>query len=214
MSASGSPPEQRPVIADTVVVNYFLAVGALDLLRKLIGGAVRVPRAVFDPDEGDDIAEEATSELRRGLRLHRRRSQDKRITTELQQRSARALPHFESLPKLVARGELVVVDLSETELETFVQLRDKGFVARFSLIAGLGRGEAAALALALGGRYDLATDDEDAIRVLKALRPGLVVMRIRALLRLAVDRGLLGRDAARTIHREMVRAGFWDRVGF
>ena len=69
MSASESPFE-RPAVADTVVLNYFVAVGAFELLRTLFGGAVHVPRAVFDPDEPDDVAEEAASELRRGLRLH------------------------------------------------------------------------------------------------------------------------------------------------
>jgi hypothetical protein len=64
MSASESRFE-RPVVADTVVVNYFVAVGAFDLLRALLGGVVHIPRAVFDPDEPDDVAEEAASELRR-----------------------------------------------------------------------------------------------------------------------------------------------------
>lgn len=100
---------ERPVVADTVVVNYFLAVGAFDLLRSLLGGVVQVPRAVFDPDEPDDVAEDAASELRRGLRRHRMRSADRGIGRELRERSARALPHFERLPELVERGEILVL---------------------------------------------------------------------------------------------------------
>jgi predicted nucleic acid-binding protein len=57
------------------------------------------------------------------------------------------------------------------ELETFARLRDREYVKQFSLIAGLGRGEAAALAIAHARGFDLATDDQDAIRVATALAP-------------------------------------------
>lgn|SRR5579884_95290 len=210
MSANESPFE-RPVVADTVVVNYFLAVGAFDLLRVLLGGAVQIPRTVFDPDEPDDVAEEAASELRRGLRLHRHRATDRGTVVELRERSGRALPHFETLPGLVSRGALVVLDLGGDELVTFARLRDASFVSRFSLVAGLGRGEAAALAIALSRGYDLATDDEDAIKAAAGLAPELETHRIRALLIRAADFGLITRDEARQLHSAMVGAGFWDR---
>jgi predicted nucleic acid-binding protein len=208
---SASESLERPVVADTVVVNYFLAVGAFDLLRRLLGGAVQIPRAVFDPDEPDDVAEEAASELRRGLRLHRRRSNDRGIGSELRERSSRALPHFEDLANLATRGELVVLDLSADELSTFAELRDPTFVSRFSLVAGLGRGEAAALAIALGRGYDLATDDQDAIKAAAELSAEIQTHRIRGLLVDAADSGLVTRDKAREIHAAMVRAGFWDK---
>lgn len=211
MSASGSRTE-RAVVADTVVVNYFLAVGAFDLLRTVLGGTVQVPRAVFDPDETDSVAEEATSELRRGWRLHRRRSVDEGIGAELRERSARALPRFETLPELAARGQLVALDLTDEELATFARLRDPTFVAQFSLVAGLGRGEAAAVALALARDYDLATDDQDAIKVMAGLAPNARVRRIRALLALAVEHRLLAKDEAKAIHARMIAAGFWDRA--
>ena len=210
MSANESLSE-RPVVADTVVVNYFLAVGAFDFLRSLLGGVVQVPRAVFDPDEPDDVAEEAASELRRGLRLHRMRSADRGIGKALRERSARALPHFETLPELAARGDLLVLDLTGGELTTFAQLRDPSFVAEFSLVAGLGLGEAAALAIALARDYSLATDDQDAIKVATVLAPTIQTLRIRALLLLAVEQGLIDKAEARRIHAAMVAAGFWDR---
>jgi len=210
MSGSESPFE-RPAVADTVVVNYFLAVGAFDLLRTLLGGTVQVPRAVFDPDEADDVAEEAASELRRGLRLHRQRANDRGTVTALRERSARALPHFETLPDLATHGELVVLDLSEDELATFGRLRDPSFVAEFSILAGLGVGEAAALALAIGRDCDLATDDQDAIRAAAGMAAGVQVRRIRSLLVHAADIRLVTRDEARDLHASMVSAGFWDR---
>lgn len=208
---SGNESPERPVVADTVVVNYFLAVGAFGLLRVLLGGAVRIPRAVFDPDEPDDVAEEAASELRRGLRLHQHRSADRSIGSELRERSARALPHFETLPELVSRGELMVLDLSGDELGTFARLRDASFVSRFSLVAGLGRGEAAALAIAARRGYDLATDDQDAIKAAAGLMPDIETHRIRALLVRAADTGLITRDRARELHAAMLAAGFWDK---
>jgi predicted nucleic acid-binding protein len=210
MSAPESLTEP-PVVADTVVVNYFLAVGAFDLLCALLGGAVRVPRAVFDSDEPDDVAEEAASELRRGLRLHRQRSTDSGIGAELRERSARALPHFETLPMLTAQGQLVALDLHGDELIMFARLRDASFVSRFSLLGGLGRGEAAALAIAIGRGYDLATDDQDAIKAANGLAADMQIHRIRALLIHAADARLITRDEARELHAAMVSAGFWDK---
>jgi predicted nucleic acid-binding protein len=202
---------ERPVVADTVVVNYFLAVGAFDLLRSLLGSAVQIPRAVFDPDEPEDVAEEAASELRRGLRLHQRRSTDRAIGRELRDRSARALPHFETLPDLAGRGELLALDLTDDELATFGRLRDVSFVSQFSLVAGLGRGEAAAVAIALGRDYDLATDDQDAIKVAAALASEMRTYRIRVLLVQAAKSRLITKVEARELHAAMVRAGFWDK---
>ena len=207
---SGNESPERPVVADTVVVNYFLAVGAFHLLRALLGGAVQIPRAVFDPDEPDDVAEEAASELRRGLRLHQHRSADRGIGSELRERSARALPHFETLSGIASRRELVVLDLSSDELTSFARLRDATFVSQFSLVAGLGRGEAAALAIAISRGYDLATDDQDAIKVAAELSPDTQTHRIRALLIRAADSSLITKDEARELHAAMVRAGFWD----
>jgi predicted nucleic acid-binding protein len=209
VSASESPLE-RPVVADTVVVNYFLATGAFDLLRALLGGAIRVPRAVFDPDEPDSVDERAASELRRGLRLHRRRVDDPEIGKALRERSARALPHFERLESRVADGELQILDLTADELTCFANLRDPAYVSQFSLAAGLGRGEAAALSIALARGYGLATDDEDAIKVAGALNPELEIHRIRSLLARGVNLGVMTRERALKLHADMVGAGFWD----
>lgn len=210
MSATGLPSE-RSVVCDTVVVNYFLAVGQLELLATMVGGAVQVPRAVFDPEEPADIADEAASELRRGLRLHRLRTQDEGVGGELRARSTRALPHFESLPGLCERGRLVALEMSSEELATYARLRDREYVRRFSLIEGLGRGEAATLAIATERILDVATDDQDAINVLAALAPELRVLRIRGLLVHAMQQRLIKRTEAQAIHSAMVEAGFWDR---
>ena len=210
MSASASPADAGLIVADTVVVNYFVAVGEFELLRQLLGGRVHVPRAVFDPDEPEDIAEEAASELRRGLRLHQRRANDRGVGKELRERSARALPHFKRLAEHASRGEIVALELSPAEMRFYAKLRDKQFVAKHGRIAGLGHGEAAALAIALERDYSLATDDQDAITVAQALSPNMGIQRIRGLLIRADDEGLIDKKQAQSIHTAIVRAGFWD----
>lgn len=202
---------ESKIVADTVVVNYFLSVGAFDVLASLLGGVVFVPRAVFDPDEPEEIADAAASELRAGLRFHRRRVGDERVPVVLRARSERALPHFETLPTLTESGRLVALELNDDELRRFVQLRSADYVRQFTRVAGLGRGEAAALAIALTRGWALATDDQDAIEVARSIDPELRITRIRALLLEAVDRKLVALAEAEALHRAMIDAGFWDR---
>jgi len=205
-------PAEPDVVADTVVVNYFVSAGAFDLLATLLGGVVFVPRAVFDPAEPESVADAAVSELRAGLRFHRRRANDDRTPLVLRQRSERALPHFETLPSLAASGRLVALDLSDDELRLFGRLRSVDYVRQFARVAGLGRGEAAALALAVNRGYGLATDDQDAIEVARGVRSELPIHRIRALLLRAVKTGLITKSRARELHSAMIEAGFWDRA--
>lgn len=208
MSANASP--EQPVVFDTVVINYFLAVGEIQLLADLWGGSLLVPRAVFDPDEDDAGREEGMSELRRGLHLHRRRCEDTGAPSELRARSERALPEFEKLPDLFRLGSLRVVDLSDQELTLYAQLRDATTVRRYGVLVGLGPGEAAVLAICSRRGWHPATDDNDAIRVAERLLPGVKPLRIRALLHLAVDRGLVELNRAGSIHETMRDLGFWD----
>jgi predicted nucleic acid-binding protein len=206
MSADESP--ERTVF-DTVVINYFLAVGQIDTLIGLCGDLL-VPRAVFDPDESDDLREEAMSELRRGWHLHRRRAKGSDIAPHLKARAHSALPHFERLPDLVGQGKLVAVDLSDVDLALYAELRDATRARGFGLTVGLGHGEAAVLALCKSGEYRPATDDTDAIKVAEKLLPGVVPLRIRSLFRLAVQNGLLNADEAIAAHKAMKLFGFWD----
>jgi hypothetical protein len=214
MCGSGPPPDHAPdAIVDTVVVNYFLALGRFGMLAELLGGAVCVPSSVYDADDAHVIRDEALSELERGLRLHRRRACDGRLEPRLRERSLRALPHFESLPGLAAEGALVTLTMSPDELRLYAALRDAGASGRYGLLVGLGRGEAAALAIAETRRLRLATDDQDCIRVASARTPGFRPVRIRWLLCEAVRRRLIGLDEARELHASMLAIGFWDRGG-
>lgn len=210
MSADTSPPPEPPVVFDTVVVNYFLATGEIALLARLCGKPLAIPRSVFDPDEDDVGREEGLSELRRGLHLHRRRCEDEGVAPELRARSERALPEFERLPELVSAGVLKVVDLVDAETRLYAVLRDSAEVQRFGLVVGLGPGEAAVLAICANRDWRPATDDTDAIRVAEQLVPGVKPLRIRALLRMAVDGDLVDLPRARAIHTSMRELGFWD----
>lgn len=209
MSVTGSP-SSAETIADTVVVNYFLAVGRFGLLADLLGGSVQVPRSVYDPEDAAAAREEGLSELERGLRLHRRRACQHGLDPRIRRRSAAALPHFERLPSLVTTGRLVPVDMEVDELMVYAQLRDAACTRHYRLLAGLGRGEAAALAIAERRHMRLATDDQDCIRAGGVRNGDFRPLRIRGLLTVAVEWGLVRPSEARSLHRSMVAAGFWD----
>jgi len=210
VSANVPRPPEQPIVFDTVVVNYFLAAGEIRLLADLSGGSLLMPRVVFDPDESDDGREEAMSELRRGLHLHRRRCEDPGAPPEVRARSKQALPGFEQLPSLVESGVLRVADLRDDELRLYAELRESAHMSRFGLLVGLGPGEAAMLTMCVNRQWRPATDDNDAIRVAVQLLPGVRPLRIRALLKLAVERAIVDLPHARAIHKTMRELGFWD----
>jgi len=210
LSATEYLPDQ-PSICDTVVVNYFLASGQIALLARLLGG-IRVPAAVYDPAEEATTPENLRSELARGLLLHRDRVRDDTVPEYLRERSRLALPHFESLEGLAAAGTVEVIHLDAAELTTFAELRDATVVAeKYGLATGLGLGEASALAVSHHRDWIPVTDDGDAVKVAAVLVPAHRPLRIRALLALAAERGVIGLDEARVIHEHMKTLGFWDR---
>jgi predicted nucleic acid-binding protein len=203
------PPPEGGAVCDTVVINYFLAVGEFDLLASILG-TVQVPRAVFDPHEPHNIADEAASELRNGLRHHQRRAANQELAPERRALAATALQHFRRLPQLCSDGHLVTLDMTRAELDVFAQLRDRNHVRQFGLIDGLGQGEAAAVAIALNRNLALATDDQDAINLLQRTAPDTTIIRIRSLLIEAAQQNLVAPTYAQAIHEAMKQHGFWD----
>jgi len=111
----------------------------------------------------------------------------------------------------VASGHLVSLELSTSEFRLYAEFREREAVRRFGLTTGLGRGEAAALAIAETRSMELATDDQDCITVGQGRNAALKPLRIRGLLLAAVDRQLIGLPEAQSIHLSMVNIGFWDR---
>jgi hypothetical protein len=209
MSGSGSQFDE--VVADTVVVNYFLAVGRIGMLLDLLAGRLLVPTAVYDPNDAERPGTMGLSELEMGLRRHRQRATDGELSQLQRERSRDALPHFESLPKLVERGNLIPTNLSSAELKLYAQFRDRAWARAQGFATGLGPGESAAIAISEHRGIALATDDEDGIRLARLRNPDMRIYRIRGLLEAAVERGVVGRDEARSIHLAMVSRGFWDR---
>jgi predicted nucleic acid-binding protein len=209
MSAD-EPQLVEPTIVDTVVVNYFLAVGKFHLLRDLLG-TVQVPRVVFDPEDPPGAEEEILSELRRGLIHHELRANDTSLSPRVRRRSTMVLTFFRDLDRLAEQGLLVPIDLTGPELALYSQFRDPKRAAHWSLLVPLGRGEAAALSIAFHRSWTLATDDADGIKVGTKLIPSFHPLRIRSLLKLAVKKKLVSKDEARTIHKQMVEFGFWDK---
>jgi len=209
MSAD-EPQLVEATIADTVVVNYFLAVGKFHLLANLLGGTVQVPRVVFDPDDSLGAAEEVQSELRRGLLHHERRAADVGLQPRVRRRSMMVLTFFRQLDELASEGLLVPVDLSRPELESYSRFRDADLAQGWGLLVPLGRGEAASVSISLHRSWRLATDDQAAIKVANQLSPATRPLRIRSLLALAIEMRLVSRDEARAIHKDMVDFGFWD----
>src|SRR5579884_4215275 len=108
---SGSASQFEQVVIDTVVVNYFLALGRFSLLAAVVGGCVLVPRAVYDPEETDRADVAVVSELERGLRRHRQRAVDTELAPKQRDYSSEALPHFERLRQHVEEGLLVPLTL-------------------------------------------------------------------------------------------------------
>ena len=211
---SGSVSQFEQVVVDTVVVNYFLALGRIALLAAVVGGCVLVPRAVYDPDETDRADVTVVSELERGLRRHRQRAVDPELAPKQREYSSEALPHFERLQQHVGEGLIVPLSLDPSELQLYGMFRDAVWAREHGLLAELGSGEAAALAVAENRGMRLATDDQDCIRLAQARRPDSIILRIRSVLHLAVDAGLVGFDEARSIHLSMRARGFWDRGQF
>ena len=100
--------------------------------------------------------------------------------------------------------------MTSDERAIFSRLTIDSEAQSVGLSAALGMGEAACVAIAVHRGCLLATDDDDALKALRAVSPDSKHTRIRALLCLAAERGLIGRDDANAIHREMRRLGFWD----
>ena len=196
-------------VIDTVVLLYFLLVDEVQLLLDIVGRPAAVPRVVFDPDEGEP-EETAASEMQRSIRYHERRSRDGALDEDHRSGAAVSVRRLMQAEELYETGELVIADLDSTELELFADLIDAQRCATYDLLAPLGMGEAACLAIAKTRAMTLVTDDNDGLRTYQRLVPGGSYERIRRLLARGAEEGLITRERANEIHQEMRRHGFWD----
>lgn len=204
-----SPHDANPTVVDTVILRYFYFVDQADLLFALLGQPLLLPRVVYDPDEETGLPE-LMSEITRSIHVQRARSEDRRRDKEEREVAVRNLAQLESVRKDHASGRIEIADLTHAETELFAKLASRGDPLDVGLRFGLDPGEAACVAIAVERRFVLATDDNDALKAYRALRPKGRYERIRKLLKRAATTDLISEAKANEIHQAMRDAGFWD----
>ncbi len=203
--------ESADAVIDTVVLRYFLLVDEVDLLLKLAGSPLAVPRIVYDADETEQTPEDARSEITRIISYQRRASDDPARGENSRQEASSNATRLRAAASIHAAGALVVVDLDDQELGLVGRLTSPTTCKEFGLRFPLGPGEAACLAIAVQRDLVLVTDDTDALRALEHHKRGHPYERIRRLLTRAAKSKLCTPKRANAIHREMRHLGFWDR---
>ena len=197
-------------IIDTAVLLCFLLVKEVTLLGNLLGWPLRVPFAVYDPEErtllpGEPPRSDLLSEMRQAV-MHYERVAESNGDTE-------SLVRVSSVDNLYEDGRLVTEAMSaqEQRFANRMQRTSTGNSARQAL---LGPGGAACVAIAIERRWTLVTEDSDALRMLARLRPkqNHRSEQIRELLVRAAKRKLLTKEAANGIYAEMVSCGFWGSL--
>jgi hypothetical protein len=194
-------------VVDTVVLHYFLLVEKSELLLDLLEPPVGIPRIVYDPDEGESAG---ASELRRNIRYEERIARTSHAGAE-RHAALQRVQRLEAIDPLVG-DPVQVFDMTDSELDFFGRLTAERPDDELSLVAPLGAGEAACVAIAIERGHVMATDDADGLRVLHRLRPNHPYERIRRLLIRAGENALVTRDHANNLHRRMREMGFWDAV--
>ena len=216
MPSSSSTPiaaslESPNSVVDTVVLRYFLLVDEADLLLELLGAPMGTPRVVYDDDEPPTLAEDSRSEITRSISYQRRANADPARDADARQEANRNAERLQHVERLHASGHLVILDMTDEELDLVGRLTSPTGCTQFGLRFPLDAGEAACLAIAVTRGLVFATDDVDALRALERHAPGHPYERIRRLLVRAGDGGLCTPEHANAIHRKMRRLGFWDR---
>jgi predicted nucleic acid-binding protein len=173
-------------------------VGQFDLLVAALGGTVRTPRQVFDPDDAVDEPFALVSELGNSERHFRRRSHD-----------PEAMDRWSRLRSLRQRDDIDVVDLEADEEASYTELVSAEFARQNRLAAPLGKGEAAVIAIA-ENRGDRAVIDEHVgRRILEDRSPGHGVLTTREVLRVAVtEQDLVSSAEAQIIYADMLADGY------
>lgn len=195
-------------VVDTVVLHYFLLADRIELLMELLQPPIGVPRIVYDPDDAEG-SDETVSELRRNIRYEQRIARAADVDRVARDRARDQAARLQRIDHFIG-GQIDVLDLTHDELDILARLTAQPPEASLGLIVPLGAGEAACIAVALGRQRVLATDDNDALRVLQKLHRIHPYERIRRLLIRASNAGLISEKEANKIHMQMRDAGFWD----
>lgn len=199
----------RPTIVDTSVLLYFLLVGHDELLRHLIGEPLRCPLSVFDPadrsfSETKLVRSDLLSEFRQAIRHYE-------FATQLGIEPV-LLERVKKVDVLYGEGSLEYVEMRDEELRFAALLQSSEGATEHGLRMPLGPGEAACQAIAWNRDWTIASDDEDALKVLDGMSGGRTYPyeRVRRLLTRAAEEDRISVSEANTLHFEMQRLGFWD----
>lgn len=203
-------PAREPAIVDTVTLRYFLLTDQLDLVVRLLRTPLMVSRVVYDPDDSGE--ETALSEMVRSIHVQSRRASDANRSEDERKRANLFATRLSATHDHVRAGTISVVDMSDTERDLFGRLSSEEYTHEFGLTFPLGDGEAATLAIALERNWVFASDDSDAMHVMRTIHRDHPYQRIRKILIDAVDLGLVSQSQANAIHAEMRQFGFWDKT--
>lgn len=199
----------RRAIVDTVVLRYFLFVERVDVLLETLGHPIAVPKIVYDPDEGD-VPDAVRSEITNSIAYQRRVAQDRARTEDARADATTKAERLTAVHELHSGGAIEVIALSDDELSIFGRLTSIEGVRGLGLTFALGPGEAACIAVAVTRDWVFASDDNDALTAINAMRSKHPTQRTRRLLQQAARQGVITRRAANELHAEMRRLGFWD----
>ena len=195
-------------IIDTVVLLYFLLVGEEELLCTLVGTPLQVPLAVYDPEDRDlpltaGKRAELLSEMRQAVGHYESAA---RLTGDDD-----SLSRVSRIDSLYDENRLVPVPMTPEERLLAAKLESVDALDH-GVRVPLGPGEAACVAISFERDWTIATDDSDALKVLKRLHRGrdFRYERIRKLLTRAAEEGHVTREEANRLHAAMRSHGFWD----
>ena len=195
-------------ILDTVVLLYFLLAAQEDLLGDLIGWPLRVPFAVYDPDDWTGPLE---PKPRLALTSEIRQAEEHFENMALETGDTGATFKINKVNRLYAEDRVVVEAMEPGEQRLADELQGVRAL-QLGLRASLGPGEAACVAIAFKREWTIVTDDNDALKVLSRLHDvrDYRYERIRKLLMRAAVENRVTKDEADQIYDSMISYGFWD----
>lgn len=179
-------------VCDTTSIRYFTICGRFDLLPKVFGGKVFVPRQVFDPTEDAGGVWGLQSEIVK-TEAHFSRN----LTTP------ENMTYWSRFHALHPRKDIVVLDMNEDELALYAEFTSDPFRRQANLVRGLGPGESAVMAIAEKRDWNAAIDDGVAREVFSRRAPALTVFSTRDLVRACAWHDLISTDDAINLYKCM-----------